>query len=196
MCREAQRTAVTCENADKREPAPSDRAVYASAPRSILARASSPDQYVCPETAVTTSVLDRLRQLRRELREYAGEAHEQVWLQETAQHIPLVNAMARRTSARLTSCSEPEPASNLQTASWPTRFSAAPRREHPSPRTRTALPTLCSSRSTARRPQQGMPHRTGRPSAQIAGREARPAGIRPLSSSLSAWCCYRAVPSA
>jgi Protein of unknown function C-terminus (DUF2399) len=36
----------------------------------------------------------RLRQLRRELREYAGEKHEQIWLAETAQHIPLVNAMA------------------------------------------------------------------------------------------------------
>ena len=46
------------------------------------------------ETAVTTSVLDRLRQLRRELREYAGQQHEHVWLQETSQHIPLVNAMA------------------------------------------------------------------------------------------------------
>jgi hypothetical protein len=46
------------------------------------------------EAAVTTSVLDRLRQLRRELREYAGEKHEQIWLAETAQHIPLVNAMA------------------------------------------------------------------------------------------------------
>ena len=46
------------------------------------------------EAAVTTSVLDRLRQLRRELREYADEKHEQMWLAETAQHIPLVNAMA------------------------------------------------------------------------------------------------------
>jgi PIN domain len=46
------------------------------------------------EAAVTTSVLDRLRQLRRELREYAGERHEQIWLAETTQHIPLVNAMA------------------------------------------------------------------------------------------------------
>ena len=46
------------------------------------------------EAAVTTRVLDRLRQLRRELREYAGERHEQIWLAETAQHIPLVNAMA------------------------------------------------------------------------------------------------------
>ena len=36
------------------------------------------------ETAVTTSVLDKLRQLRRELREYAGEKHEQIWLAETA----------------------------------------------------------------------------------------------------------------
>lgn len=46
------------------------------------------------ESAVTTSVLDRLRQLRRELREYAGDRHEHIWLAETAQHIPLVNAMA------------------------------------------------------------------------------------------------------
>ncbi|HEY3735694.1 MAG TPA: PIN domain-containing protein [Streptosporangiaceae bacterium] len=46
------------------------------------------------ESAVTTSVLDRLRQLRRELREYAGDKHEHVWLAETAQHIPLVNATA------------------------------------------------------------------------------------------------------
>jgi len=46
------------------------------------------------ESAVTTSVLDRLRQLRRELREYAGERHEDIWLAETAQHIPLVNATA------------------------------------------------------------------------------------------------------
>ena len=46
------------------------------------------------EMAVTTSVMDRLRQLRRELREYAGEQREHIWLDETAQHIPLVNAMA------------------------------------------------------------------------------------------------------
>ncbi len=46
------------------------------------------------ESAVTTSVLDRLRQLRRELREYAGDKHEHIWLAETAQHIPLVNATA------------------------------------------------------------------------------------------------------
>jgi len=46
------------------------------------------------EMAVTTSVLDRLRQSRRQLREYAGEQHEHIWLEETAQHIPLVNAMA------------------------------------------------------------------------------------------------------
>jgi hypothetical protein len=45
------------------------------------------------EMAVTASVLHRLRQLRRELREYAGEKHEHVWLAETEQHIPLVNAM-------------------------------------------------------------------------------------------------------
>lgn len=46
------------------------------------------------EAVVTTSVLDRLRQLRRELREFAGEQHEHIWLEETRQHIPLVNAMA------------------------------------------------------------------------------------------------------
>jgi hypothetical protein len=45
------------------------------------------------EAAVTTSVLDRLRQLRRELREFAGEQNEQIWLAETTQHLPLVNAM-------------------------------------------------------------------------------------------------------
>jgi hypothetical protein len=43
------------------------------------------------EAAVTTSVLDRFRQLRRELREFAGEQNEHIWLAETAQHIPLVN---------------------------------------------------------------------------------------------------------
>ena len=46
------------------------------------------------ESAVTTSVLERLRQLRRELREYAGDKHEHIWLAETAQHIPLVSATA------------------------------------------------------------------------------------------------------
>ena len=46
------------------------------------------------ESAVTASVLDRLRLLRRELREYAGDKHEDIWLAETAQHIPLVNATA------------------------------------------------------------------------------------------------------
>jgi hypothetical protein len=40
------------------------------------------------ESAVTTSMLDRLRQLRQELREYAGDKHEHIWLTETAQHIP------------------------------------------------------------------------------------------------------------
>ena len=46
------------------------------------------------ETAVTTSIIDRLRQLRRELRDYAGDRNEHVWLEETRQHIPLVNAMS------------------------------------------------------------------------------------------------------
>jgi hypothetical protein len=56
------------------------------------------------EAAVTTSVLDRLRQLRRELHEFAGEQSEHAWLEETEQHIPLVNAMTpqnfRETGAR------------------------------------------------------------------------------------------------
>ena len=46
------------------------------------------------EMAVTTSVLHRLRQLRRELREYAGEDREHIWLAETEQQIPLVSARA------------------------------------------------------------------------------------------------------
>jgi PIN domain len=46
------------------------------------------------ESAVTTSVLDRLRWLRRELREYVGDKHEHVWLAEIAQHILMVNATA------------------------------------------------------------------------------------------------------
>jgi hypothetical protein len=46
------------------------------------------------EAAVTTSIIDRLRQLRRELRDFAGDQNEHVWLEETRQHIPLVNAMA------------------------------------------------------------------------------------------------------
>lgn len=46
------------------------------------------------EMAVTTSVLDRLRQLRRDLREYAGDQHEHIWLAETTQHLPLVSARA------------------------------------------------------------------------------------------------------
>jgi hypothetical protein len=46
------------------------------------------------EAAVTSSVLDRLRQLRRELREFAGDQGQNAWLEETRQHIPLVNAMA------------------------------------------------------------------------------------------------------
>jgi hypothetical protein len=46
------------------------------------------------EVAVTTSIIDRLRQLRRELRDFAGGRNEHVWLEETRQHIPLVNAMA------------------------------------------------------------------------------------------------------
>jgi hypothetical protein len=46
------------------------------------------------EMSVTTSVIDRLRQLRRELREYAGDKYEHVWLAETEQHIPLVSSRA------------------------------------------------------------------------------------------------------
>ena len=46
------------------------------------------------EMAVATSVLDRLRQLRRELREYAGDKDEHIWLAETEQHVPVVSARA------------------------------------------------------------------------------------------------------
>ncbi|HET9966901.1 MAG TPA: PIN domain-containing protein [Streptosporangiaceae bacterium] len=46
------------------------------------------------EAAVTTSIVDRLRQLRRELRDFAGDRNEHVWLEETRQHIPLVNTTA------------------------------------------------------------------------------------------------------
>ena len=52
------------------------------------------------EAAVTNSVLARLRQLRRELDDFAGEKHEHVWLEETGQHISLVNAMAWSAPAR------------------------------------------------------------------------------------------------
>ena len=46
------------------------------------------------EMAVATSVLDRLRQLRRELREYAGDKDEHIWLAETEQQVPVVSARA------------------------------------------------------------------------------------------------------
>ncbi len=45
------------------------------------------------EAVVTRSVVDRLRQLRQELREFAGDQHEHAWFAETEQHIPLVNVM-------------------------------------------------------------------------------------------------------
>jgi hypothetical protein len=54
------------------------------------------------ETAVTTSIIDRLRQLRRELRDFAGDRNEHVWLEETRQHIPLVNAMAPQNFREIT----------------------------------------------------------------------------------------------
>lgn len=54
------------------------------------------------EAAVTTSVLDRLRQLRRELREFAGDQSQHVWLEETRQHIPLVNAMTPQNFREIT----------------------------------------------------------------------------------------------
>ncbi|HLZ24665.1 MAG TPA: PIN domain-containing protein [Ktedonobacterales bacterium] len=46
------------------------------------------------EAAVTRSVVDRLRQLRKDLHEFAGDQHARIWLAETRQHIPLVNTMA------------------------------------------------------------------------------------------------------
>jgi hypothetical protein len=53
------------------------------------------------EAAVASSVLDRLRQLRRELREFAGDQGQNTWLEETQQHIPLVNAMIPQIFERL-----------------------------------------------------------------------------------------------
>ena len=100
------------------------------------------------ESAVTTSVVDRLRQLRRELREYAGDQQEHIWLAETAQHIPLVNAMAPQNFREIDELlrdgtilepTEPEYARAVQRGLDKRRRS---------PRTRTAWPTRCSSRST------------------------------------------------
>ena len=46
------------------------------------------------EAAVTKGVVDKLNQLRKELREFAGDQHESIWLEEIRQRIPLVNSMA------------------------------------------------------------------------------------------------------
>jgi hypothetical protein len=46
------------------------------------------------EMSVTTSVIDRVRQLRRELRDYAGDKYEHIWLAETEQHVPVVSSHA------------------------------------------------------------------------------------------------------
>ena len=46
------------------------------------------------EAGLTKGIIDRLNQLRRDLREYAGSQNEHAWLEETRQHIPLVNSTA------------------------------------------------------------------------------------------------------
>jgi len=46
------------------------------------------------EAGLTTGIVARLNQLRRDLREFAGAQYEHAWLEETRQHIPLVNSMA------------------------------------------------------------------------------------------------------
>jgi hypothetical protein len=46
------------------------------------------------EMAVSTGMLDRIRQLRRDLRAYVNQDQEPNWLTESAQRVPLVNAMA------------------------------------------------------------------------------------------------------
>jgi hypothetical protein len=46
------------------------------------------------EAAVTKGVIDRLNQLRKDLREFAGNQNEHGWLEETSQHIPFINSMA------------------------------------------------------------------------------------------------------
>jgi hypothetical protein len=56
------------------------------------------------ESAVTASVLDRLRQLRRELREYAGDKHEHIWLTETPSTSRSSTRWRRITFRRSTSC--------------------------------------------------------------------------------------------
>lgn len=46
------------------------------------------------EDALTKSVVDRLRQFRRDLRSFAGERDEWALLDELQQHVPLVNTAA------------------------------------------------------------------------------------------------------
>jgi hypothetical protein len=96
------------------------------------------------EAAVTTSVLDRLRQLRRELRENAGDKHEHIWLAETAQHIRSSMRLHRRTSGRSMSCCGPGRSSNQRSRTTRGLFSAASVSGRRSPRTRTAWLTRCS----------------------------------------------------
>ena len=56
------------------------------------------------EAAVTTSVVDRLRQLRRELREFAGDQHEPPGLQKPGSTFPWSTRWPRRTSGRSQNC--------------------------------------------------------------------------------------------
>ena len=105
------------------------------------------------EMAVTTSVMDRLRQLRRELRKYAGEQREHIWLDETAQHIPLVNAMAPQNFREIDQLLRAGTSVEPSDAEYAKAVQRGLDRRAPLPPTRTAWPTRCSSRSTPRSSQ-------------------------------------------
>jgi hypothetical protein len=152
------------------------------------------DRYVCLETAVTTSVLDRLRQLRREPREYPGEAHKQVWLQETAPHIPLVKAMASQNFREIDELLRAGPSIDPSDRELANAVQRSLETRAPFTWDKNSVADALLIEIYGTQASEFTPHRAGRPAAQIAGREARHAGIRPLSSSLSDWCCYRAVP--
>ena len=44
------------------------------------------------EPAVTSSVLDRFRQVRQDLHEFAGDQRIKEWLEEMAHHVPMVSS--------------------------------------------------------------------------------------------------------
>jgi hypothetical protein len=82
------------------------------------------------ETAVTKGVIDRLNQLRKDLREFAGDQHEDTWLEEIRQRIPLVNSMAPQTLRRSLGFSATARQSRQLTLSMPTWLSEDSIRPH------------------------------------------------------------------